>query len=276
MIYNYTNKLIMPITKNYSHSSNKGKQKLRNILCQKEKVPSLLYIKETGNTTKEQLLNIFQNAIDRSSETCSMKITMPVNQQGEYKGFAFIWFSSPVIPNMLTGHNKDGSQLTSDLPIIQYSKYYKELDERLNMIERSGNKYQDMDIKTNWWYICAMEEDKIKQERRKKYIILLLDPLLELEYDEIRFGKISFEYGTIRRYKEGQSSNVLFGRLDKRITENDIRNEMIPFATTIGCKYPDIHISHNEKYNVVYITFSSNEIDAQTARKIVYDYEFIT
>lgn len=272
-----TNTNYTPSYKGHNHSY-KGKRK-NNLEKRypKEKVPSLLYIKQTGKTTKQQLRNIFQNAIDRSSKQCLMKITMPVNEQGKYKGFAFIWFSSPDVPNMLTGNNRDGSQMTSNLFHICSSKYNDELELRLSDIKKYGDPHEKADVDREWWYICYREEQRIKDEYRKRLGIKSVTPppLLKLQYDERKIGKISFEHCTIRRYKEGLSSNILYGKLDKLITEDDLRNEMEPFITTMDNSYPIIKIIPRDKYNEVYLEFSSNGVDAQTARKIVYDYTFI-
>ena len=205
-----------------------------------------------------------------------MKITMPFNEHGKYKGFAFIWFSSPVVPNMLTGNNRDGSKMTPDVPRICSTEYEKELNIRLIDIKKCGDHHEQANVKTEWWYICDREEQRIIDEYREQHEIKSTTlPLLELRYNEIKFGKILFEHGTIRRYKEGLSSNMLYGKLDKQITENDLRDEMVPFITTMGNSYPMIKIIPRDKYNDVYLEFSSNGVDAQTARKIVYDYTFI-
>ncbi len=251
----------------------------------KESVKEILFI-ETGIATWNQTHSIFTKAVKNSGIKCKFEIVMPKNEKGEYKGFAFVWFSDVRVSNRLVGRNDDGTERfqmvidsTWTMPEEFVGKDFDEvLDERL-----SGE--------TNWATQSEIH-DKIKKLNTPPKIKSLLPTLLPIppiRYNRSQLanldknpevGKIIVTYATIRRYRERRTTNVIFGDVPDWMTEDIIYKHFRRYVTVNEDTYPSVklierHDRKNQKLRkVAYVYFSPTGLDAQTAAVMSFDFTF--
>ena len=250
----------------------------------KELIKPVLYV-ETGLATWNQIHSIFTRAIKTFGIYCKLQMVMPKNREGEFKGFALVWFSDEQIPNMLMGNNPDGSERIEERDDPTWVP--PEGDKEKIIDQRT----QDM---TNWADMAEVEEEVAAMFMAPKIRVKLptLLPIPKYYYNReqrqilkktgkshsSKEGKINISYATIRRHREGLSTHVIFGNIPEWMDEKMIKQEFGRYVTVPDGKYPLVNIIDRydrrtqKQQKVAYVTFSPNSMDGQTAAFMSYDF----
>lgn len=211
-------------------------------------------------------------------EECMFKINIPSNREGKTFNFCYVWFTSTLIFNVLSGRNPNGSQRLETMP----DPSWKPLSLSQVSSNMSWADLTEMDVQP---MITVQLPSLVKRlfvpysydvvselmKSRADMLSISVDKLSESESSECRGTFVDMSPSFILDDDEGFQYEVVSGKVaSNKVTPQMVRSLFIPYSTSRDTRYPLVSISRD----LVFVTFDNTTHDGRFVLQMIRHHIF--
>ncbi len=256
----------IPITINYEFRESLG---ATNIVADSSRSNHVLYIR-TGDLTYSEIqqavillidsASVVYKQITSESIVCSYQINQPRDREGNTYPLCYVWVSSEIIHNILTGRNPDGSERIEKIPDPDW-KPDTTVVKSSSTVQVTTPKIAQDEVMSWGDYEDDVVEDQVDlQPQQAPLITRKLPPLMKRLYIEYGTKKdtpgssIGTYFDADPSFSTGagedrQPNTLIAIKVPGWITTKMVYEAFAPYSTSKNLKYPTVSTNNNNNSN---------------------------